>query len=349
MNSRDQDEIAYTISTATVLRIVVILALCAAIFMVRDFVLVLLVAVVIASAIEPGTKWFIRRRIPRIPAVILQYVLIAGSLSVLFYFLFLPLISEIVAVAQMLPSYIKSAPSGFTGAGNFQLPQESVQQIANQISNTLVGFSQGFFSTISTIFGGVISLVLIIVLSFYLSVQENGIGRFLSTITPKKYRSYILSLWDRSERKIGRWMQGQLILAVIMFALVFIGLSLFHIQHALLLAVLAGVLEIIPIFGPVIAAIPGITLAFLGDGFSTAVFVTLLYILFQQLENHVVYPLVVKKVIGVQPMVSILAIVIGGKLFGFLGILLSVPAAAIIMEYLNDRERWMKEEEKEEA
>ena len=134
-------------------------------------------------------------------------------------------------------------------------------------------------------------------------------------------------------------MQGQLLLAVIVAVLVFLGLTMLGVENALLLAFLAGIFEIIPLFGPILSAIPAIFIAFLDGGLSLVLLVIGLYIIIQQFENHLLYPLVVKKVVGVPPIISILALVIGAKLAGFLGILLSVPLATALIELLSDLEK----------
>ncbi len=180
--------------------------------------------------------------------------------------------------------------------------------------------------------------MLIVILSFYLAVQEDGVGKFLKAIVPWKQEKYILGLWERSKTKIGLWMQGQLLLAAIIFVLVYLGLLLLGIENALLLAVLAGVLEIIPIFGPIIAGIPAVLIGFTQGGTSVALMVAGLFLIIQQFENQLIYPLVVKKVVGVPPMISILAILIGGELAGFLGVLISVPLATVIIELIDDLE-----------
>jgi predicted PurR-regulated permease PerM len=189
------------------------------------------------------------------------------------------------------------------------------------------------------VFGGLFSFILIVVLSFYLSVQENGITHFLRMITPRAHEEYVIDLWTRSQEKIGRWMQGQLILVVIIGVITYLGLLLIGVEHAMLLAFLAGIAELIPLFGPVIAAIPAVIIAFSGGGTTLALVVLAFYLIVQQFENHLIYPLVVRKVVGLSPIIIILALVAGGQLAGFLGVLLSVPLAAILMEFLNDYER----------
>jgi predicted PurR-regulated permease PerM len=110
-------------------------------------------------------------------------------------------------------------------------------------------------------------------------------------------------------------------------------------DNALLLAIIAGVFEIIPLFGPILAAIPAVAIALLDGGVTSALLVVGLYIIVQQFENQLIYPLVVRKIVGVPPIVSILALIVGGTLAGFIGLIISVPMAAVIMEFFNDLEK----------
>jgi len=192
------------------------------------------------------------------------------------------------------------------------------------------------FSAVANIFGGILSFILIVVFSFYFTVIRNGIDDFLSVITPHKYQKYILDLGDRSRNKIGLWMQGQLLLAVIVGVLVFLGLTILGVKHALLLAVVAAMFEIIPVFGPILAAVPAVALSFLDGGLTLGLLVIALYVIVQQFESHLIHPLVVTRVVGVPPLLVILSIIVGAQLAGFLGILLSVPIAATIQELVKD-------------
>lgn len=334
------------ISTGSWVRGAVVVALAYAVYQISGFILVLIASIVIASAIEPVTQWAKRRSIPRLPTVVSVYVLAALFLAGFFYFLLLPLIGEVSSFIKTLTVYSNSIVNGNVLSGMFDTPEilgtidtkgllTELNTYLNDFSNFL---SQGVFSTVSKIFGGIVSFILMLVLSFYLAVQEDGIAKFLRTIVPLKHENYVVSLWKRSQLKIGYWMQGQLLLGVLVMVLVYIGLLIIGIPHALLLAVLAGVFELIPLFGATLAAIPAIFVAFTSGGMTTALIVALLYLLIQQLENHVIYPQVVKKMVGVPAMVSILAIVIGAQLAGFLGVLVSVPIAAIVIEFINDLE-----------
>lgn len=337
------------INLGTIVKAVVVVLAFVAFYYLRDVVLVVLLAVIIASAVEPGTQWFLRRGVPRILAVLLMYFVAVMILVVVFYFLFLPLLNQSATFLSTLPGYLgelqvwnplqntellSSNPAIEGFSKNF-----SLGQIVEQINTAVSSFSEGFFSTASRVFGGILSFLMVIVLSFYLSVESDGVSNFLRMVSPAKNEKYILNLWKRSQHKIGLWMQGQIVLAIIIAMLVFLGLTLLRVENALLLAVLAGMFEIIPLFGPILAAIPAVTLALVTNGMTSALLVIGLYIIIHQFENQLIYPLVVKKIVGVPPIASILALIIGFKLAGFVGLLISVPLATMLMEFLNDVEK----------
>lgn len=234
------------------------------------------------------------------------------------------------------------------GSAKSQISKKAgLPELITGFQSVLSHFSSGFVNTVSAVFGGVLSFVLIVVLSFYLAVQEDGVSNFLKVITPLKSEKYIISLWKRSQKKIGYWMQGQILLGVIVGVLLYLGLTILGVKNAILLSVFAAFFEIIPLFGPVIAAIPAVLLSFADGGLTAGLLVVGLYLIIQQFENHLIYPLVVKKVVGVSPIMVILALVIGYKLAGFLGVLLSVPIAAAITEYFRDVVEGKMTEEKE--
>lgn len=337
------------IGLGTIFKALLAISLFALAFYLKDILLVVVLAIIIASAVEPGTQWFLKRGVPRILSVLLLYFSAVLVLVLTFYFLFLPLLNQSVSFLSSLPGYLGELQvwnpfqnskllgdninvSGFSS--NF-----SLAQIVEQINSAASSLSNGFFTAASTFFGGILSFILVIVLSFYLSVEPDGVGDFLRTVTPAKHENYVLSLWKRSQHKIGLWMQGQIVLAIIVAMLVFLGLTLLRVENALLLAVLAGIFEIIPLFGPILAAIPAVTLALVTDGMTTALIVIGLYVIIQQFENQLIYPLVVRKIVGVPPLVSILALIVGGKLAGFVGLIISVPLATMLMEYLSDLEK----------
>lgn len=338
------------ISVGTIAKAIVIVLLFVALYILKDLVLVLLMSIVIASAIEPGTQWFIKRKVPRLFAVILIYLFIALCLVGAVFFLLVPLLSESSDFLRNFPSYfsVKTGPELVAMNVNGDLVSESITGIADNLKfddivaniNTIVsGIYTNTFGSLAVVFGGILSFILTIILSFYLAVEEDGVAKFLKAITTIRHENYIVSLWKRSQKKIGLWMQGQLVLAVIIGMLVYLGLTLLGIPNALLLAVLASVFEIIPLFGPILASIPAIMIAFVTGGLPMAAIVMGLYLIVHQFENQLIYPLVVKKVVGVSPVVSIVALAAGWELAGFTGLILAVPISAVIVEFFSDFEK----------
>lgn len=335
-----------SITAGTVVKALVILAVAWLLITLQWLVMDVLTAVVIASAIEPGVRGLTKRKVPRTLAVIIVYLLLFLVFFVLFYFFFPSVLNDFGTFVASFPTYL----SAFTHAGAFDtyanligVPAPSLLSVDNIMTGirSALNFSTFFSSplaAVTVIFGGVFSFVLIIIFSFYFAVLETGVDDFLHIIAPRKHQAYVLGLWKRAQHKIGLWMQGQLLLAVIMGVLVYLGLTILGIPHALVLAVIAGICEIIPVFGPVLAAVPAVIIGFVDGGFTVGLLVVALYVIFQQFENYLIYPLVVTRVVGVPPLLVILALIAGGELAGFLGIILAVPLAATIQELARDIE-----------
>ncbi len=332
----EKQSIRINITSASILKVVLWLVFFAVLFLIKDIILVVLAAIVIASAIEPATNWCRAHRIGRLPAVIGIYFIMAFLLALFFIFFVPSVLTETLSYLNNLPESINLNDlwSPLPDLNTF-----SIRDFIATSQDAISGTGTGAFKTASVIFGGALSFILMIVLSFYLAVQEDGVGNFLKIVSPLKYHENIINLWKRSQKKIGYWMQGQLLLGLIVGILVYLGLTIFGIKHALLLAVIAAVFELIPIFGPILAAVPAILTALADVGGTQAFLVAALYLIIQQFENHLLYPLVVRKIVGISPMVVILALVIGAKLAGFLGAILAVPIAAALMEWVDDLER----------
>jgi predicted PurR-regulated permease PerM len=333
------DHIHVEINTGTILRVVFIILLFAFLYILKDVLIIFLFALIIASAISPFANWLDEKGFPRLLGVLLLFlvvlVLIIAVLS-----LIIPYISQDISqLVSTMPQFVAKVS---TSLEKVQQGSPQYFDFLSEIQNILQGFSdylqqssQSIVGLIISIFGGVMSAIAILIISFYLSVTKRGIESFLGSIVPEKYESYAIDLWKRSELKVGLWLQGQLLLGLIMGLLVYVGLSLMNIKFALILGFLAAILEIIPMVGPVIAAIPAIFLAFLQSP-TLGLWVIVFYVIVQQLENHLLVPVVLGKTIGLNPVVVIIALLIGQSLAGVPGMILSVPVATIIVEMMDD-------------
>lgn len=327
------------ISSATILRVIFWLLFFWVLYLLSDVLLILLISLIIASAIDPIASWLSRFRIPRILSVILIYLFAAGIISLIFYQIVPVFYNEILDLVQNFPYYYEKVNKFFNQfyfASNLS-QQIQIPELSNirELEQKIAILSGGFFNILANIFGGVISVFVIIVISFWLSIQEHGIENLLRGITPAAHETYILHLWSRVKKKIGLWLQGQILLSILVGLLVFFGLTILGVNYALVLAVLAGIMELLPVVGPIIASLPAILIAFLSSPILG--FLTLgLYFVIQRLENDIFVPLVLNKIIGISPILIIIALLIGAKLGGILGMLISVPAATIITEIYND-------------
>lgn len=338
----ESQPVTISITPGTVATVVFVLIGFFIAFYLRDLLLIVLTAIVLASAIESPTVVLIRIGLPRVLAVVLLYLASFVSILALFYFFVPRLLTETSNLVHALPTYIETLriPTSATLVEVSGSNRSVVDQLL-QFRDVLSASSASIWNAAANVFGSLFSFVLIVVLSFYFAVQERSLDGFLRLITPVRKHDYILDLWRRAQKKIGRWLQGQFFLSLIVGVLVYVGLLILNVPYALLLAIAAAVLELIPVFGSILAAVPSVTIAFIDAGTSHALLVILLYVIVNQLQGNIIYPLVVQKVLGVSPLVVILSIIAGAKLGSFLGswflgVLIAVPIAAVIQEYLND-------------
>lgn len=336
-------ELSVTITTSTLVKAGLLLLAGWLVYTLFDVVLIVLTAIVIASGIDPAAKWFVRHKVPRTLAILIVYILMLLAIFGVLY-VFVPVfLADAATFLATLPTYfefLSHLPGEYSPilAAAGADPAQSVSSLVSTMKSLLAEFSGDTIGTATAVFGGLLSFIMILVFSFYFAIQERGIEDFLRVVTPKEHEPYVLDLWDRSKKKIGLWLQGQLLLGVIVGVLVFLLLSILGVKHALVLAVVAAAFELIPVFGPTLAAAPAVMVAFVDGGVTLGLLVIGAYVIIQQFENHLIYPLVVTKVVGVPPLLVILALIVGGKLAGFLGIVLSAPVAAILQEVFNDIE-----------
>lgn len=351
------------ISTGTIVRTLLILAGVALLWYLRDILLIVLTAIVLASVIEPAALFLVRRNVPRLVALVAIYISGVMLLAGLFYFIVPPILTDVARFSKELPGSVDLGIFQQTLTGQetpAQMVSRTVASGATEVSQGMKGGANmidiirkgieqdGALHALSQIFGGFLSAIFIGVFSFYLAAQERGIEGFLRLVTPQSSRSYIVDLWKRSQIKIGRWFQGQLVLGFLVGIITFLVLSVLGLSSALVFAVLIMVFELIPVFGPIMAAVPAVLVAFtdgihpaakafqVSPGLTAALIIGTVYFFIQQIESQVLYPQVIRKVTGIPPVLVILSLVIGVKLAGFLGVILAIPMTAILMEFLGD-------------
>lgn len=315
-----------TLDHAAILRIILWLLFFWFLYLIRDVILMLVLALIIASAISPIISWLKRYLFSRILTVIIIYISALIIFTFVTYLIIPVIFNQAQDLIQNLPLYYQKL--------NVWLAQFYLFA-PEQINFSYLKGSFGALNVATNIFGSVIFIMVVIVISFWLSIQERGIENFLRNIAPAASEEYIVHLWLRVKHKIGLWLQGQLLLSALVGLLVFFGLTILSIPYALILALLAGLLELMPIIGPILASLPAIVLGFLISPLLGSL-TLLLYLTIQRLENDIFIPLVMQKMVGVSPIFVIISLLIGAQLLGILGMVISVPLAAAFTELYND-------------
>ncbi len=331
-------KIIYDISWSAILKVAVVILAVIFLYLVKHLVIIFIVALILATLINPLADMFARRRIPRALAVLLIYIGLIGFLAFTITLLVPPLIEESGQLIKNSSGYVEE----FIGKISYLRESEWSK---NLIGDSDVGAGtlqanfpkalSGVFETVTGFFGGIVTLILILVLAFYMVVEEGALKKFFRDISPASYQPHLVGLVTRAQNKIGLWLRGSLVLGIVVGVLVYIGLTILGVKYALVLAILAGTLELIPYIGPPTSAVPAVFLAFAQEPIK-GLFVLIMYILIQQLENHILVPKIMKTVVGINPIVSIMSLGVGFSVAGILGALLAIPTATAFSVFVTD-------------
>lgn len=326
------------ISTGIVFRTVLIILAIWFLYFVRDVIALLFIAIILVAAMDPIIYRMHRRKIPRSIGVFIVYFCLVAVLSLAASFLIPPLVVQFREFTQKLPSIFQNLENTFAGINAFFQTQNiaiSTQSVLAELGNQIAGTSGNIFNATVGVFSGFISAIIVLVMTFYMAVKEDGIKNFVVSVVPEKHKQYAGSLELRVQRKIGRWVLGQISLMLIIFIMNFIGLSILGVPYALALAIFAGLMEIVPFIGPIVSAVPAVLVG-LSVSPLTGLLVLVVYVVIQQIEGHIIIPQVMRKAVGLHPVATIVALLIGLKLGGVLGALLAIPVATAISVFVND-------------
>lgn len=309
------------VSSWTIAKIVMVLMLFYLVFLIKDILVLFFVVLILAATFRPIiNKW--EKKIKRAPAVLLLLLIILGVLTFVSYIVFPPLVLQVTSFLQSLPDLASSLH--FLGA--YKTIAESGLR---SLTENAGGITGGFVNITASVFGGIFAFMTAIVMTIYLLLDKNGFRALVSAVIPSDSREPIIEVARKMSLKIGDWFRGQMLLSLSVAVIDFIGLAIIGVPYALTLALLSGILDLIPVIGPILA---GLVAVFVAWSLSPvqAVFVIILYFIVQQVESSILVPNIMKKAVGLSPVVIILAVMIGAKLLGLIGALLAVPASALI-------------------
>lgn len=316
MNNR----VKIDISVVSVIKVVLTLGAIYLLFLIRDVLVMVLVSLILVAALQPIlVSW--SKVIGKGFAILAITLLVIGVIAGFIYLIIPPLIQETIQLIENFPTLVQK----------YDLIKDhlpSLDSALSSLANNFSNITSRFISITAGVFGGLITFITILVLTIYMLIDEKFFANLAASLIPAQKKELVAGIFAKIALKVGNWVRAQLLLGLIIGLLSFIGLTIMGVPYALTLAVIAGVLEIIPAIGPIIAGFIA-TLVALTVSPVIALIVAIFYILLQQIENHLIVPKIMQKAIGLPPAIIIIAVLIGGKLLGTLGFLLAVPITAI--------------------
>jgi predicted PurR-regulated permease PerM len=295
------------------------------------------VAIVLGTAIHPAVEWLHRRGMSRAGGVIIIYILLAGLL-IGFLAMILPLITtQVTQISQNFPEYYRNFRGVLINSSNLLLQNigsrfpSDLSLIMNRNSNTGEVLSQVSHTFLYTdlVFKGILSTLAIFLLAYYWTQESSLVTRALLRLFPPQRRKNIKEFLQLAEAKLGGYIRGEALLCTAVGLAAFIAYALIGLPYVLVLAIFAGVMEIVPIFGPALGATPAFLVA-LSIAPGKAIWVVVAATIIQLTENTVLVPRIMRHSLGVNQIVVLLSLIAFGSVFGIAGGILALPLAAII-------------------
>jgi len=326
-----KQKIELDISLSAIFKVLLTLAALFLLLKIADILLTIFVAIIIVAAVNPLVV-SLSRKMPRKYAALVVLLLVVAVITTVVGLLIPPIAKQLSELLSNLPNYLSQINLGLeepTLKNSFykkliESMPSSLQQLTTRTPAIIINFVGGIFSVVALVF-----------LIYYLLLEEAGIKKLFFSLIPGDKKELVADIVSKMGLKIGDWLRGELILMSIIGILDLIILLALGVPYALILGVWAGLTEIIPYVGPILGAIPALFFAFSISPF-TAFLVLIFYAVVQQLESNFLVPRVMQKTVGLSPVVVILALMIGGKLFGVLGVILAVPVAAMLVVFKDE-------------
>ncbi len=323
------------ISWATISKIFITVFIFYFIYLTREIALWFFFALAVSVLLDPAINFLRKLWVPKFLAVFAVYFSIFGLLGLLI-FLTAPLfISELRQLSQHLPEYFKQINPILQQLGID--PTQTFNDLTQLLMNGLAQSSKGVVSAVTAFLGGVYSTIFILTAAFFLSLENSAPEKILTLLSPKKYEENVAALFKRSQQKVSGWFGARIIACLFVGVGSFAIFYVFGIKYAFILALLAGILNFVPYIGPLITA----ALLIVFVAVSSGSWFVILYVLIaataiQSIENNLLTPLLMKKMVDIPPVLVLISLLVGAKLFGFLGVIFSVPVFGIIYEFTKE-------------
>lgn len=321
------------ISTSTIIRLILFLLALWFVFLIRDVIVLLFFVVIIVAGLSPTVdRW--SRTITRPGAVISVFLLLMVIVGILLSLVVPPLIDQLQQFAINLPGYAERLSRSDSQSFLSEATKLIVTNL-NTVTSQLSDLSGTLLTKTLGVINGLVAMVTVLVLTFYLLLEEEGMKKIYKGIIPRDWYDDLTETTRKIAGRLGAWLRGQIVLMFIVGLAVTVGLLIVGSPYALSLGIWAGLTEAIPIVGPWLGSVPGVAVG-LAESPLQGFLVLLVFLVVQQLEGNILVPKIMSKAVGLNPVIVIIAILIGAKLYGLMGVLLAVPLAAVVSVITED-------------
>ncbi len=319
------------VSWRTVLKLSIAVGVFYMLFSIKQILIWFIFAVTVSLLFEPAISFLQKKKVPRTFAVLLIYAVFFGILGILVYMMIPIFITEIQGFLEVFPDYFKKMSPMFRDLGFDAF--NNIQTFLISLQDLLKGISKNIFTAITGIFGGVFTTLFVVVTALFLSLEEKDVEKSLILLFPKNYEAKVLEVWQRCQNKVSGWFAGRLLGCIFIGVASYIAFLIFDVKYPFTLALFSGVFNFVPYIGPLATGILLFLIVFPTSAIKGILAIATLIII-QGIENNIVSPLLMKKLVGLPPVLVLLALVIGADLWGFLGAILAIPLFGILYEFL---------------
>lgn len=319
------------LSWRTIARVVFTIALVFLLFVLRDLLISFLFALVLAVLLKSAIVFFYRHGLPYWASALLTYGLVFGVFAALLY-LSIPLVFvEIKNLATVLPEYLEQVGPMFSALGL------EIGVLGDWAQESLLPRApENVLQALGSVMGGLANTGFVLLMALFVSLERKGVEAVIAFLSPARYQKRVIKAWTRSRKQVTHWFGTRIISSLFVVAAYFLVYQLFGASAALVLALIAGAANFIPYVGSLMAALLGAGIVALQLNWVTALIVLIILFVIQAIEAYVLTPLLTRKATGLPPYLVLLALAIGGTLFGLVGAFLAIPMTAIVYRFVID-------------
>jgi len=303
------------------------------VYLLRNIISLVVLSLIISTILNPIIEIFEKKKINRIGATVIVYFFLLLVCGLFVYIIVPPMISEIRVFSSSFTQYFNQIPGFLSDLGLDSI--KDITSLSSSLNESLVKVSSNILNVFASLFGSIFAGITVFILALFMSMEEKEIFKGIELVCPREFEKEVLERWERSQDHVVMWFGSRVLACICVAIMVFLLCVFLRIKFALSLALLAGLLNIIPMVGPIISGLV-IALFALAVSVPKLILAVIFFIIIQQIESNVITPILTKKMTGLPNVLVFLSILVGGSLGGIIGAVLAIPLAGILFDGLRD-------------